>query len=71
MDLAGLRAASKTLTKCWRMTKDMKDELEDMYYDFQCDIIRLAISGLEKKHYCDLDWTSTLHQVNTGKLGVH
>ncbi|POW10736.1 hypothetical protein PSHT_08661, partial [Puccinia striiformis] len=43
MDLVELRAAALAQAKRQRMTEDMKDELEELYYNFQCDVTRLAL----------------------------
>ncbi|KAI9620816.1 hypothetical protein H4Q26_013486 [Puccinia striiformis f. sp. tritici PST-130] len=50
MDLVELRAAALAQAKRQRMTEDMKDELEELYYNFQCDVTRLALRNRVASH---------------------
>jgi hypothetical protein len=43
MELTALRSASNAHAQQNRMTNAMKEELEELYYDFQCNVARLAI----------------------------
>ena len=50
MDLASLRAAANRHAIRRRMTEDMREELDDMYYDYQCAAVRLAIQNRVGAH---------------------
>ncbi|KAA1087258.1 hypothetical protein PGT21_027293 [Puccinia graminis f. sp. tritici] len=43
LGLAELRVASDAYATRGRMTEDMKAKVDDLYYDFQCDVVKLAI----------------------------
>ncbi|EFP84357.1 uncharacterized protein PGTG_10077 [Puccinia graminis f. sp. tritici CRL 75-36-700-3] len=43
LGLAELRVASDAYATRGRMTEDMKAKVNDLYYDFQCDVVKLAI----------------------------
>ncbi|KAA1064555.1 hypothetical protein PGT21_007583 [Puccinia graminis f. sp. tritici] len=50
MDLAALTAASKSYSTRRRMTDDMKEEVDEMYYEFQCNIAKLSIQNRVGAH---------------------
>ncbi|KNF03581.1 hypothetical protein PSTG_03104 [Puccinia striiformis f. sp. tritici PST-78] len=50
MDLESLRAAANHYAVRRRMTQDMRDEVDDLYYDFECSLVRLAIQNRIKPH---------------------
>ncbi|KNZ62769.1 hypothetical protein VP01_1225g15 [Puccinia sorghi] len=52
------------------MTEDMKEEVNDLYYDFQCNIVRLAIHNRRydpeaQKHFDK--WLNKIHLTYTGE----
>ncbi|KAH9446992.1 hypothetical protein Pst134EA_028976 [Puccinia striiformis f. sp. tritici] len=50
MDLESLRAAANHYAVRRRMSQDMKDELDELYYDFECSVVRLAIRNRIRPH---------------------
>ncbi|KAH9451562.1 hypothetical protein MJO28_013985 [Puccinia striiformis f. sp. tritici] len=50
MDLESLRAAANHYAVRRRMSHDMKDELDELYYNFECSVVRLAIQNRIKPH---------------------
>ncbi|KAI7933949.1 hypothetical protein MJO28_017384 [Puccinia striiformis f. sp. tritici] len=50
MDLESLRAAANHYAVRRRMSQDMKDELDELYYDFECSVVRLAIQNRIRPH---------------------
>ncbi|PLW34261.1 hypothetical protein PCASD_17908 [Puccinia coronata f. sp. avenae] len=45
LELTALCCASNAHTRRSRMTDAMKEELNQIYYDFQCDVVRLSIQN--------------------------
>ncbi|KAI9605785.1 hypothetical protein H4Q26_004153 [Puccinia striiformis f. sp. tritici PST-130] len=50
MDLESLRAAANHYAVRRRMTHSMRDEVDDLYYNFECSLVRLAIQNRIKPH---------------------
>ncbi|PLW56259.1 hypothetical protein PCANC_02027 [Puccinia coronata f. sp. avenae] len=50
MDLTGLCAASNTFAIRKQMTEDMRDEVDKLYYDFRCKVVKLAIQNCVGSH---------------------
>ncbi|KAI7937486.1 hypothetical protein MJO29_014801 [Puccinia striiformis f. sp. tritici] len=74
MKLTSLCAAGNTLAISRRMTQEMKEELDDLYYDQQSDIVRLAIQhrapphlffahlGMTRRIRGDTSWNNFQHK---------
>jgi hypothetical protein len=50
MDLTDLRAASNTFAIQKQMTEDMRDKVDKLYYDFWCNVVKLAIQNCVGLH---------------------
>ncbi|KAI9626364.1 hypothetical protein KEM48_010423 [Puccinia striiformis f. sp. tritici PST-130] len=50
MDLESLRAAANHYAVRRRMTHNIRDEVDDLYYNFECSLVRLAIQYRIKPH---------------------
>ncbi|WAR57852.1 hypothetical protein PtB15_5B82 [Puccinia triticina] len=50
LDLSSLCASAASYATRKRMTDEMKEELEEMYYEFQCEVARLAIQNRVGSH---------------------
>ncbi|KAA1112709.1 hypothetical protein PGT21_007090 [Puccinia graminis f. sp. tritici] len=50
MNLAQLRVAAASCTTRGQMTQDMIEEVNDLYYEFQCKVVRLAIQNRVGEH---------------------
>ncbi|POW02641.1 hypothetical protein PSHT_12015, partial [Puccinia striiformis] len=74
MKLTSLCAAGNTLAISRRMTQEMKEELDDLYYDQQSDVVRLAIRhrapphlffshlGMTRRIRGDTSWNNFQHE---------
>ncbi|OAV88475.1 hypothetical protein PTTG_29019 [Puccinia triticina 1-1 BBBD Race 1] len=50
LDPSSLRASAASYATRKRMTDEMKEELEEMYYEFQCEVARRAIQNRVGSH---------------------
>ncbi|KAI7935911.1 hypothetical protein MJO29_015214 [Puccinia striiformis f. sp. tritici] len=74
MKLTSLCAAGNSLAISRRMTKEMKQDLDDLYYNQQCDVVRLAIRnrvaphlffshlGITRRMRGDTSWNNFQHE---------
>ncbi|POW11971.1 hypothetical protein PSHT_08251 [Puccinia striiformis] len=65
MDLESLRAAANHYAVRRRMSHDMKDELDELYYNFQCSVVRSAIRNHIKPHLF-AHYLGHSHRINGG-----
>ncbi|KAI9614418.1 hypothetical protein H4Q26_009574 [Puccinia striiformis f. sp. tritici PST-130] len=65
MDLESLRAAANHYAVRRRMSHDMRDELDELYYNFQCSVARLAIRNRIKPHLF-AHYLGHSHRINGG-----
>ncbi|POW15092.1 hypothetical protein PSTT_02397 [Puccinia striiformis] len=64
MDLESLRAAANHYAVRRRMTHSMRDEVDDLYYNFKCSLVRLAIQNRIKPHL--FSHLGHSHRINGG-----
>ncbi|KAH9463978.1 hypothetical protein Pst134EB_003521 [Puccinia striiformis f. sp. tritici] len=74
MKLTSLCAAGNSLAISQRMTKEMKQDLDDLYYNQQCNVVRLAIRnrvaphlffshlGITRRMRGDTSWNNFQHE---------
>ncbi|KNE87483.1 hypothetical protein PSTG_18962, partial [Puccinia striiformis f. sp. tritici PST-78] len=72
--LTSLCAAGNSLAISRRMTQEMKQDLDDLYYNQQCDVVRLAIRnrvaphlffshlGINRRMRGDSSWNNFQHE---------
>ncbi|KAI9612561.1 hypothetical protein H4Q26_007718 [Puccinia striiformis f. sp. tritici PST-130] len=69
MDLESLRAAANHYAVRRRMTHHIRDEVDDLYYNFECSLVRLAIQYRINPIFSLIIW-AILTESTAGRPGI-